>query len=101
MECPKCVSVIGGFAHLKSPAHLCTKCGIVITDWQQSEITRLRAELDALKTRNTEAESLLLEVGFDWTSDIGRKVRDYFKNRDVSQWDKVFGALPDLPDCED
>lgn len=48
-----------------------------------------------------EAESLLLEVGFDWTSDIGRKVREYFERRGVSQWDRAFGALPDLPDCEE
>ena len=42
MKCPKCGSRVGGFAHLKSPAYLCTKCGIVITKWQQEEIESLR-----------------------------------------------------------
>jgi hypothetical protein len=63
MECPKCVSVIGGFAHLKSPAHLCTKCGLVFTDHQQSEIESLRAELSALKAENERLRRGLEKLG--------------------------------------
>jgi hypothetical protein len=63
---------------------------------------KIRADQrSALEKRLEEAESLLLEVGFDWTSDIGRKVREYFERRGASQWDRVFGSLPDLPDCEE
>jgi hypothetical protein len=89
MECPKCVSVIGGFAHLKSPAHLCTKCGIVITDWQQSEIESLRSELSTLEQENQRLRSGLEKL--EW-SDV--------------QWDSQFCPVCTMepheghnPDC--